>query len=128
MAIRKVKNPVEYCFLQWMNNYPDSTHWADRERFFQFVKAVARYRAKKWKNQEYLKEKILTILPSFAPELLKNRLELFNVLLDFQATRSSLENVFCDKEVKDDHYIEIRVKDGVMSENEVPLKKPIISS
>lgn len=26
MGLFKIKNPVEYSFIQWMNNFPDSGH------------------------------------------------------------------------------------------------------
>lgn len=122
MTVRKIKNPVEYCFLQWMNNHPDSTHPADKERFFRFVKAIARHRAKKWQNRQYLKERILTIMPSFDDEIMEARLDLFYVLLDFQATRPLIEIDLCNRDVTAGHFIEIRVKAGAILEIEVPLK------
>ncbi len=122
MAVFKIKNPVEYSFLQWMNNHPDSTHWADKERFFRFVKVVARHGANTWKNRQYLKDRILEIMPSFDGELLEARLDLYYDLLDFQATRPLIETGINSSEVTTGHYIEIYVEKGLISEIEVPLQ------
>ena len=47
-ALVKYKHPVEYSFRQWMGNYPESHHWADRERFIQFTKNVYVHNASKY--------------------------------------------------------------------------------
>ena len=59
MSLYKIKQPVEYSFLQWMNNYRDSGHWRDKERFLEFARTVCAHHATKWKRPEFLREKIL---------------------------------------------------------------------
>jgi hypothetical protein len=59
MAIIIYKNTCEYMFLIWISQYPESFHPLDMERFYIFAKNVARYRAAKWLNYSYFKEKIL---------------------------------------------------------------------
>ncbi len=123
MSLRKIKHPVEYSFLQWMNSHPDSAHWADRNRFFQFVKTVARFSARKWKNREYVKSRILAIKPTFDPEFLERHLDLFSVLLDFQQVQPLTSQLsISGRDVKKGHYIEVRVKNGAIQEVEVPFR------
>jgi hypothetical protein len=82
MSLYKIKQPVEYAFLQWMNNFPDSAHPLDQKRFFEFVKTVW-YKAIKWKKPDYLRKRILEAKPHFDKEFLEGRLDLYTKLLDF---------------------------------------------
>jgi hypothetical protein len=59
MGLQKIKTPVEYSFYQWMNSFPDSTHPCDKKRFYTFVRTVCRYNAKKWKDINSVRQKIL---------------------------------------------------------------------
>lgn len=121
--IYKIKNPVEYSFHIWMSNYPNSGHWADKERFYSFVKTICRYNAKKWKDTSYLKKRILERMPHFEPKYLDYLLDLFMQLIDFYKTaplrsigiakRQSVTNSNC--------YIERQVKDGQIIEKILPL-------
>jgi hypothetical protein len=123
MSLFRIKNPVEYSFFQWMNSSPDSGHWADKERFLSFVKTVCRYKASKWKNRSYLKKKILENKPHFDKEFLENLLDLHLNLLEFhKSTACSSQFQIGSKEVKKDHFIEIRVEKGKIVEQELPLK------
>jgi hypothetical protein len=119
MAIIKIRQPVEYSFFQWMNNYPDSGHWKDKERFFIFVKTVCRYNASKWKNPQYLKTRILEIVPHFDIDLLERLLELYNNLIQFnKAVSFPTTQLRPNARVKKDHYIELSVKKGAIQEIE----------
>jgi hypothetical protein len=122
MSLYKIKQPVEYAFLQWMNNFPDSAHPLDQKRFFEFVKTVCRYKAIKWKKPDYLRKRILEAKPHFDKEFLERRLDLYSKLLDFhRANPCSSQLQHSKKKVKDGHYIEIHVKNGIISEVERPL-------
>jgi hypothetical protein len=83
MGLYKIKQPVEYAFLQWMNNFPDSTHPLDQRRFFTLAKTVCRYRAKKWQRPEYLRKRILETNPYFDTKFLGRLLNLYTKLLNF---------------------------------------------
>lgn len=121
MSLYKIKNPVEYSFHIWINNYPDSGHWADKGRFLSFVKTVCRYNAKKWKNANYLKKKVLERLPNFDLGYLEHLLRLYDELIEFyKATPLTSNYKISDRTVKDDHYIEMGVKKGTIYKRELP--------
>ncbi|HOI16244.1 MAG TPA: hypothetical protein PK036_07850 [Geobacteraceae bacterium] len=127
MSLFKIKNPVEYSFIQWMNNFPDSGHWADKERFFRFVKTVSRYKALRWKNANYLKKRILDRKPNFDADFLENILDLYSTLLEFQGSKAvSSQFRLSDRKVKTNHFIEIRVKNGVLIEEELPFESNLV--
>jgi hypothetical protein len=121
MALVKYKNQIEYSFIIWMNNYPESCHWADDERFYCFVKNVCRYhRAKKWEDSDFLKKKIIERIPNFDFNKLKNIIELYRCLLDFYKARHLPGSWFSDPDVEapDGYYIERGVKNGKLYEKE----------
>jgi len=121
MAIVKIKQPVEYTFLQWINAYPDSGHWADKERFLRFVKTACKYNATRWKKSDYLKNRILEAKPHFDPDFLDRLLDLYQSLIQFHKTGAcpSMQSVV-HRTVKKGHYIEVRVKKGTIYEVELP--------
>ena len=121
MSLYKIKQPVEYTFLQWMNNYPDSGHWADEERFFRFVKTVCRYNASRWKKPDYLRKKILEVKPHFDQGFLDSLLNLYISLLEFYRTNACSSTRLSSRKIKKGHYIEVRVKKGNIYEVELPL-------
>jgi hypothetical protein len=122
MSLYKIKQPIEYAFLQWMNNFPDSGHWADKERFFGFTKTVCRYKAKKWKKPDYIRKRILEAQPHFDQEFLEGLPNLYTNLLNFHRARAySSQLQLSKRKVNEGHYIEIRVKNGIISEVELPL-------
>lgn len=123
MTIYKIKQPVEYSFLQWINNYPDSGHWADKGRFFEFVKTVCRYNATKRKKPEHLKKKILEAKPHFDPEFLDRLLDLYSNLIEFYKTSACQTTRLIRRTIKKGHYIEVLVKKGNIHEIELPLNK-----
>lgn len=51
------KHPIEQSFRVWINNYPESFHPLDMERYYAFVKCVCRY-SRREKGYNWLKEKI----------------------------------------------------------------------
>lgn len=57
MQIVHNKNPIEQSFRNWINNYPESFHWCDINRFYIFVKCVCCY-GRKTKDYQWLKKKI----------------------------------------------------------------------
>lgn len=120
MAILKIRHPVEYSFLQWMNNFPHSGHWADRERFFVFVKTVCKYNSTKWKRPEHLKARILKARPHFDPDILDRLLYLYGDLIEFHTTHACPNIQIAHRRVKKGNHIELRVKDGNIYELEVP--------
>lgn len=123
MAIRKIKQPVEYSFFQWINNYPDSGHWKDKERFFTFVKTVCKYNASRWKDAKYLKNRILEIKPHFDPDFLERLLELYGNLIQFYKSGAcTTTQLATSGTVKKGYYIEVRIKKGILQEVELPLE------
>lgn len=113
VSLFRIKNPVEYSFYQWMNNFPDSGHWADKERFFKFVKTVCKYKASKWKDQSYLKKKILEHTPHFDMDILDNLLNLYVNLLEFhKSVAFSGQLQIGSREVKQDHLLNFGSKMG----------------
>ncbi len=105
-----------------MNNFPDSGHWADMERFFKFVKTVCRYKASKWKDQNYLKKKILEHTPHFDLNFLGYLLNLYVNLIEFHKSIAfSGQFQIGSREVKKDHFIELRVENGEVVEQELPI-------
>jgi len=68
MTLIRYKNQTEYAFIIWMSNYPDSFHPMDMQRFYVFVKTVARYRSTKWRRYDYFSQQILAHKPHFAEE------------------------------------------------------------
>ena len=121
MTIRKIKQPVEYSFLQWIKNYPDSTHWADKERFLRFVKTVCKYNATRWKKSDHLKNRILEAKPHFDPDFLDRLLDLYDNLIEFYKTEACPSTQSVNRAVKKGHFIEVRVKKGIICEVELPL-------
>jgi len=121
--IYKIKNPVEFSFHILVSNYPDSGHWADKERFYSFVKTVCRYNAKKWKAPSYLKKRILERLPHFDPERLDFLLDLYIQLIDFYKTIPLRSTGIAERKssVNSSHYIEKEVKDGKIYERILPI-------
>jgi hypothetical protein len=121
MTIYRIRQPTEYSFLQWINNYPDSGHWKDRERFLIFVKTVCKYNATKWKDSNYLKNRILEAKPHFNREFLDRLLDLYEKLIQFYKIGAcpNLRSIN-NRRVKKNHYIEVRVKKGNIYERELP--------
>jgi hypothetical protein len=121
--IYKIKNPVEYSFHIWMSNYPDSGHWADKERFYSFVKTICRYNARKWKDTGYLKKRILERKHRFDTKYLDYLLDLFIQLLDFYKTAPlrSIGIAEGQSAAYSNYYIERKVKDGKVIEKILPL-------
>jgi hypothetical protein len=120
-VIYKIKTPVEYSFHIWMSNHPDSTHWADKERFYTFVKTICRYRARKWKDAMYLKKRVLRIQPNFDLEHLDCLQDLFMQLLDYH-NAPPLKTIHIAKGLSSatsNFHIEVSVKDGQIIERQV---------
>jgi hypothetical protein len=55
--IIRIKKPIEKTFHCWINNYPESYHPCDMERFYIFVRTVARY-SRNPKSGIWLREKL----------------------------------------------------------------------
>lgn len=122
MGLRKIKNPVEYSFTIWMNNHPDSRHWADKKRFFAFVKTVCRYKAKRWKRADYLRNRILKYQVNFDREYLDKLLDLYLELLNYsEAHPLTGDFQFSDVNVTEGYYMELVARNGTISRKEVKL-------
>ena len=59
------KNPTEESFIIWMDNFPESFHPCDMERFIQFAKTIIMYKAKKWLEYKYFSKRISEMSPNF---------------------------------------------------------------
>jgi len=106
-----------------MSNYPDSGHWADKERFYSFVKTICRYNARKWKDTSYLKKRILERMPHFDPKYLDYLLDLLIQLLDFYKTAPLRSIGMAERQgaANSNCYIERKVQDGKVIEKILPL-------
>jgi hypothetical protein len=123
MSLFKIKNPVEYSFIQMMHNFPDTGHWQDKRRFYAFVKTVCRHNAVKWKDVRFLKKRILEIRPYVDAHCLEYLLTLYYELLEFyKVPPISSQYQRFDNTIKHGHYLEIKAKNGVLSEKEIPIK------
>ncbi|MEW5994772.1 MAG: hypothetical protein AB1744_10295, partial [Candidatus Zixiibacteriota bacterium] len=122
MSLYKIGNPVEFSFTQWMNNYPNSAHWADKERFFRFAKTVCRHNATKWKNTLFLRNRILERLPHFDQDFLESLLDLYANLIEFYKVLP-LTGQFqhSDRKVRTGFYIKKYAKNGKILEKEVAI-------
>lgn len=121
-ALVKYKNQVEYSFQTWMKNHPESTHWADKDRFLKFTKNVCTYNAKRWKDPEFLKQRILKMKPNFDNNRLVNLTIAFEYMVEFHKT-SALPRVWqieADVEAKNGYYIERGFKNGNFYDKELP--------
>ena len=121
MTLQKIKQPVEYSFLQWINGYPDSGHWADKERFLIFAKTVCRYNATRWKKPDHLRNRILKAKPNFDSDLLDHILDLYTTLIGFYKAVACPTTRLVRGGVRRGLYIEIGVKKGKIYKVELPL-------
>jgi hypothetical protein len=122
MGLVRIKTPVEYSFHQWMSAYPDSGHWADKNRFYTFARTICRYNAKRWKDTEFVRREVLKRKPHFDQEYLDYLIRLLDELIQYSKVypiRSGLQ--FSHRDVKDDHYLEIKVKNDKLEMKEKPL-------
>jgi hypothetical protein len=124
MGLSRIKKPIEYSFHQWISAHPESRHWADKERFYTFVRTVCRYHSKKWKDQKYLKDQILARRPKFDPEYLDHILDQYLELIEFSKVFPITSDLRIENglEVKRGYCIEREVVNGKVVEREVPLQ------
>lgn len=115
MLIR-FKNQSECAFIIWMNNFPDSFHPLDMERFYVFVKTVARYRNMKWRNYEYFKQQILARKPHFTEKDIDYLYDLMQNCLNFHRTSYIDSSSHFDGEYG---YKQVGVKNGEMYEIDI---------
>lgn len=73
---------IEVAFNTWINNYPESYHPLDQERFLVFVKTVCRY-SENQKDADWLKKKIEKSNQSFNPDNLEKFLNQFELFQKF---------------------------------------------
>ncbi|MEA3464362.1 MAG: hypothetical protein U9R14_04825 [Patescibacteria group bacterium] len=129
MTLVKYKNQIEYSFITWMNHYPESNHPTDDENFYCFVKNVCRYaRSKRWKDTNFLKNKIKKRKPNFNPVKLANIITFYKQLLDFYKAKYLPSSWFIDpdaRKIKHGYYIERGVRNGELYEIEKPKKQYI---
>jgi hypothetical protein len=121
MGLMKIKNPGEYSFHQWISAYPDSGHWADKARFYTFVRTICRFNAKRWKDTAFVRGEILRRRPHFDVEFLDYLMRLLNELIEYSKAypiKAGLQS--SDLTVTDGHYIEITVKRGRLEMKEKP--------
>lgn len=117
MSLIRYKNHTEYAFIVWMSNFPDSFHPLDMRRFYVFVKTVARYRSKKWRDYEYFKLQILARKPHFGEEDIERLHDIMQKCLEFHKTP------YVDSSAHSDDggygYKQIGIKDGKIYEFDV---------
>ena len=82
MPIKHNKYPIEQAFTVWINNYPESFHPCDMERFYVFVKTVCRY-SRKRKGADWLEEKIKKSNSKLDEDDIENYCSKFVELQDF---------------------------------------------
>jgi hypothetical protein len=123
MGLVRILTPVEYSFHQWMSAYPDSGHSSDKDRFYTFARTICRYNATKWHNREYVRQRILKRKPHFDPEYLEYFLRLLGELIQYsKAYPIPCGLQFSDRGVKDQHVLEISVKNDKLEMKEKPLQ------
>ena len=126
MGLQRILNPVEYSFHLWMSAFPDSSHPADKNRFYTFVKTICRYNAKNWKKSEYVRQKILRRNPKFDPDRLEYYLRLLDELIKFCEAEPIIGGLqFTKVEVKKDHIREFIVKNDKLHITEKRLHNKI---
>ena len=124
-CLLKIKNPVEYSFYVWINQFPESAHPADTERFLRLAKNVCIYNAKCWKDTEYLEKRILESKPNFTLKTLEQLLIIWENLISFYSTKGTPRNWFIDNthNARRGFYIETGIKDGRVYEIEKEIPK-----
>ncbi len=124
IALVKYKNPVEYSFLSWVKSYPESAQYNDKKMFIQFVKNVCRYKASRWKNTDFLKQKILKQKPKFNEGRLQDLIIAFEYMVEFDKTDPLPHTwIIEDAEVEKGCYIERGVKNGQFYTKQLPINK-----
>jgi hypothetical protein len=95
---KKFSPLIQKYFEHWIELETwDSTHWADKERFYQFVKACFKYRKKKISSSDIktaIKEAVLSKRPTFNEEELDHLAEQFSQ--EFATIRDYEETPFPD--------------------------------
>lgn len=86
MTLIRFKNQTEYAFIVWMNSFPESFHPLDMERFYMFVKTIARYRSKKWRGYNYFRVQILLQKPHFDEKTIERLHDIMEHCLEFHRT------------------------------------------
>ncbi len=56
-TIKHNKYPIKQSLRDWINNYPESFHPCDMNRFYSFVKCICRY-SRKQKGYQWLEKKL----------------------------------------------------------------------
>lgn len=117
MTLIRFKNQTEYAFIIWIDNHPESFHPLDMQRFYAFVKTVARYRSKKWRDYEHFKQQILAHASHFSQENIDYFYDLMKSCLAFHEATS----VGSIELVSDENYgsKEVGVKDGTIYEIDI---------
>lgn len=101
------KNPTEESFIQWMDNFPESSHWLDRERFYIFAHTVISYKATSWLKHDVFYKRIKSHTPNFREDKIEDSFELLITLYDFSKTSS-----FPLYTINEGNWIERKVKNG----------------
>lgn len=86
MAVIRYKNQCEYAFLHWMDQFPESFHFLDMERFYSFAKSVAIYRGKRWLDYSYFKGRILQHTSHFSEENIETFSDKLHELVNYHRT------------------------------------------
>ena len=122
MTLVKYKNQIEYSFYQWIRAYPESSHQADQGRFLVFAKTVCAFGSKKWKDTEYLEERILKEKPKFDPDRLETLLIIYENLMAFYRA-VELPKTWRDEgeHIEQGYYYERGFKNGDFYQEKLPM-------
>lgn len=82
MVVRHNTHPIEQSFKYWINQYPESFHPLDLERFYIFVKCVCRY-SRKPKGSLWLREEIKKSRKQLQDDVVEAYCEKFVELQEF---------------------------------------------
>ncbi|MBD3331023.1 hypothetical protein GF354_05890, partial [Candidatus Peregrinibacteria bacterium] len=115
-ALLKYKQPVEISFHYWIKAIPEpGGYYHNTPLFLKFAKTVLSFHAKKWKDTNYLEERILTEKPEFDQKELQEILILFEHLINFHETKPLPRTWYIEKgrsDIPPGHYLEVSIKNG----------------
>ena len=120
ITLVKIKNPVEYSFLDWLKFRDDHLH--NKEKFVLFTRNVCAFSAKKWKNTDFVRNKILKKIPTFDQNKLRDLMIIFDYLIDFYTSKPMPRCWYIDNATaRKGFYIERGVNKGKIYTKELPM-------
>lgn len=80
--MKRKKLLIDEYFDTWISNFPESHHWADKNRFYSFVSIVCRY-GRNPRYSDWLKKKIKSSNNNLSKEDIDYFCDLFDALQEF---------------------------------------------